>query len=276
MKLKKIKNILSYYIRKEKLYNKVDFCGVKLKVLPNSIRKKIDKDDAWYFALAKNSENVFDLGCNIGYNSLIAAIQNKNKNILLVDPNPEVLAKAAQNMIYNGFGLKSKFISAFIGEKDGEKINFYTVGSGAAGSMYSSHATTAAAINSFSEVEKITIDTLVNKVGFSPDLIKIDVEGAEYLAVLGAKDTAAKQKTKFFIEMHSLKELPMKENAQCIINWCKENNYKAYYLAQSIQITDSEIVAKRGKCHFLLLPFNEDYPTYLKMIKEGDALPTNC
>ncbi|MBC8883193.1 hypothetical protein H9X57_06600 [Flavobacterium piscinae] len=68
----------------------------------------------------------------------------------------------------------------------------------------------------------------------------------------------------------------MKENAQCIINWCKENNYKAYYLAQSIQITDSEIVAKRGKCHFLLLPFNEDYPTYLKMIKEGDALPTNC
>lgn len=275
MNLKKIKNILSYYFRRGSLYNKVDFCGVELNVLPNSIRKKVDKDDAWYFALAKNSENVFDLGCNIGYNSLIAAIQKTNKNILLVDPNPEVLAKAAQNMIYNGFGIKSKFVSAFIGDKDGEKLNFYTIGSGAAGSMYSSHATTAAAVNSFYEVEKTTIDTLVSRVGFFPDLVKIDVEGAEYLAVLGAKDTAAQQKTKFFIEMHSPKELPMKENAQLIINWCAENNYKAYYLAKASELTNSEMIANRGKCHLLLIPFNQDYPSYLKNIKEGDALPLN-
>ena len=93
---------------------------------------------------------------------MVAAIQKTNKNILLVDPNPEVLAKAAQNMIYNGFGLKSKFVSAFIGDKDGEKLNFYTIGSGAAGSMYSSHATTAAAVNvpQLQEAEPNASDTV--------------------------------------------------------------------------------------------------------------------
>src|SRR5690606_35578972 len=125
-----------------------------------TIRKKVDKDDAWYTALVQNAEKVFDLGCNIGYMSLLAAVQKNNKSILLVDPNPEALAKASQNMILNNFGIKSKFITAFIGENDGEKLNFYTVGSGEAGSMYSSHAETAAAVNSFYEVEKITIDTL--------------------------------------------------------------------------------------------------------------------
>lgn len=270
---RKLKKIIGYYLKKEKLYQNSELQNIKLKVIPNTIRKNVDKDDAWYAALVQNSENVFDLGCNIGYTSLLAAIQKINKSILLVDPNPEALAKASQNIILNGFGIKSKFITAFIGEKDGEKIDFYTVGSGEAGSMYSSHAETAAALNSFYEVETITIDTLVSFVEFVPDLIKIDVEGAESLALLGAKKTASNQKVKFFIEMHGLIELSMKENAQLILNWCSDNNYKAYYLKEACELISAETIASRGKCHLLLLPKNEEYPHYLKNIKEEDPLP---
>jgi FkbM family methyltransferase len=269
----KLKKIISFYLNKEKLYENRVLCGVQLKTLPSTIRQKVDKDDAWYYSLVKNSEHVFDLGCNIGYTSLLAAIQKNNKSILLVDPNPEVLAKAAQNMIYNGFGLKSKFVSAFIADKVGEKLNFFTVGVGEAGSMFASHAKTAAAVNSFYEVEKITIDYLVDKFGYIPDLIKIDVEGAESLALTGAKNTASYLKAKFFIEMHSVDELPMKANAQLVLNWCSENNYRAYYLAEGIELTNSETIAKRGKCHLLLIPKGEVFPSYLKNIKEGEKLP---
>src|SRR5690606_13387888 len=150
--IKKIKKILSYYLHKEKnQYFDNELSGIKLKGLKGTYRKKTDKDDAWFFELAKNSEHVFDIGCNIGYMSLIAAIQKKNKSIVLADPNPEALTKAAQNMVINNFGLKTKFISAFIGDSDNDKVKFYTVGSGAAGSMYASHAETASAINSFYE-----------------------------------------------------------------------------------------------------------------------------
>lgn len=272
-RLKKLKKIVGSYLRKEKLYQNTNLCGVELKTLPQSIREKVDQDDAWFFALSQHCEKVFDLGCNIGYTSLIAAVQKNNKAILLVDPNPEALAKAAQNMIINGFGIKSKFITAFVGEKDGERIRFYTVGTGAAGSMFSSHAETAAAMNLYYEVEKITIDTLVDKVGFVPDLIKIDVEGAESFALLGAKKTAAEQKAKFFIEMHSPKELPMKQNAQLVLDWCSDNNYKAFYLKDMIELDNSDMIAHRGKCHLLLVPKNESIPQYLKNIKERSPLP---
>src|SRR5690554_6124156 len=238
--LKKIKKVIGAYLKKENLYQSSIISDKKLKTLPHTIRTKVDQDDAWFFALVQNNAKVFDLGCNVGYTSLIAGIQEKNTDILLVDPNPEALAKASQNMIINGFGIKCKFISAFVGEEDGEKINFYTVGSGAAGSMFSSHAETATALNSFYEVEKITIDTLIKKVGYIPDLIKIDVEGAETLALLGAKQTAKEQNVKFFIEMHSPKELPMKENAQLILDWCSDNHYRAFYLKEMVELDRSE------------------------------------
>jgi FkbM family methyltransferase len=205
--------------------------------------------------------------------SLLAAIQKNNKSIVLVDPNPEALAKAAQNMIINGFGLKSKFVSAFVGDLDGEKLKFYTVGSGEAGSMYAGHAETAKALNSCYEVEKISIDTLVKQLNCVPDLIKIDVEGAEYLALQGAVVTAAKKTSKFFIEMHSPPELPMIKNAALVLKWCVENCYRAYYLKEGTELTDAETIAKRGKCHLLLLPAEENYPSYLKGIKQNDPLP---
>ena len=272
--IKKIKKIVGYYINREKpIYFDFKISGVNLKGLKGTFRKKVDQDDAWFFELAKNSEHVFDLGSNIGYMSLIAAMQKNNKSVLLVDPNPEALAKASQNMIINGFGYKSKFISAFVGDVDGEKIKFYTVGSGEAGSMYSSHAETAGLVNSFYDVEKITIDTLVSKLNCVPDLIKIDVEGAENLALTGASVTATFQKTKFFVEMHSSLDLPMKENANFVITWCKQNKYVPFYLKEAILLSDSKIIEHRGKCHLLLLPLSESYPEYLKKIAQGQILP---
>ncbi|WP_300565206.1 FkbM family methyltransferase, partial [Flavobacterium sp.] len=192
--IRKVKKIIGYYLNKEKnQYFDFEIAGVNLKGLKGTNRKNVDQDDAWFFALAQNAENIYDLGSNIGYMSLLAAIQKNNKSIVLVDPNPNALAKAAQNMIVNGFGLKSKFISAFIGDMDGEKVKFYTVGSGEAGSMYSGHAETATAVNSHYLVEKITIDTISKRLNSTPDLIKVDVEGAEYLALQGAVEIASKR-----------------------------------------------------------------------------------
>lgn len=113
--LKSLKKIIGYYLKKEKnIFFEFTISGFKLKGLKGTNRKIVDQDDAWFFALAKNSTHVFDLGSNIGYMSLLAAIQKSNKKIVLVDPNPEALAKAAQNIIINGFGFKAKFYTAFI------------------------------------------------------------------------------------------------------------------------------------------------------------------
>ena len=271
---RKLKKLVGYYLRREKdIYKAFEISSVKLRGVKGTFRKKVDQDDAWFFELAKNSKHVFDLGSNIGYMALIAAIQKNNRSVLLVDPNPEALAKAAQNMIINGFGLKSKFITAFIGDVDGEKLKFYTVGSGEAGSMYATFAETANLVNSFYEVEKLTIDTIISQLNYIPDLIKIDVEGAEYLALKGATNAASKQKIKFFIEMHSTSDQPMVKNTTLVLSWCKDNNYLPYYLKEGTLLSDAQTTAHRGKYHLLLLPKDEEYPQYLKTIKQGDTIP---
>ncbi len=88
--------------------------------------------------------------------------------------------------------------------------------------MFKGHAETAAALNSFYYTDQLTIDTLTEKVNFIPDLIKIDVEGSESYALEGAKKTASLGKSKFLVEMHSPPELPMSENADRVLKWCKE------------------------------------------------------
>jgi FkbM family methyltransferase len=274
MNLRQIKKTFGYFLNKEKkIYHESNFLGIKIKTLKGTLRKSQDMDDAWLFHLTKHSEIFYDLGANIGYISLMAAVQKNNRFVVSVDPNPEALAKSAQNLIINGFGYKSRFISAFISDKDNHKIKFYTVGSGQSGSMYASHAETASAINSHYFVNQLTIDTLVNQTQLIPDLIKIDVEGAESLALKGAIETAKKQVAKFIIEMHSLPELTMKDNSEFVIEWCKNNSYIAYYLKDKIVLNDANLIANRGKCHLLLIPKNQDFPNYLSKVNQRDEIP---
>lgn len=274
MNYKGIKKAIGYMLNKEKqIFFPFKIANISLKGIKGIYRKNVDMDDAWLFQLTKNAEVFYDLGCNIGYISLVAAIQKNNKMIVAVDPNPEALAKTAQNLIINGYGHKSKFISAFIGDVDGEEVKFYTVGSGEAGSMYANHAQTAAAVNSFYYVKKITIDTIIKQTGIIPNLIKIDVEGAENLALKGAVEIAKKQIAKFIVEMHALPELSMFDSGNFVISWCKKNNYVPYYLNDAVILENATTIASRGKCHLLLLPKEEKYPEYLKNIQQRDELP---
>lgn len=271
---RKIRKLVGYYLQKEQVrFVNFKTAGIHLKALKGTERKNADLDDAWFFELTKYHDVIFDIGCNIGYMSLLAAIQPNNKKIVLVDPNPEALSKASQNLIINGYGLKCNFVSAFIGEKDGEAIKFYTIGSGEAGSMFAGHAETASIIDSFYFVNQLTIDYLVEQLNCCPGLIKIDVEGAESFALNGAVKTAENSKTKFMIEMHSPPELNMQENAERILSWCNKNRYTPFYMKEAIELTVSHQIAHRGKCHLLLVPQGEPYPNYLKNIPQGSPLP---
>lgn len=156
-----------------------ELAGRPLRVIRGTLRPQADKDDAWLFWLCGRFERIFDIGANIGQTALVVKVQGADKKLLAVDANAEALSLAAKNLILNGLSASCEFITAFVGDRPDEEVTLYTVGVGAAGSMYRGHAHTAAATGQYLRVRTTTLDLLAGQCGWTPDLVKIDVEGAK-------------------------------------------------------------------------------------------------
>ena len=100
MRIKQQIKRLYYFVKpKENQFKSEQLCGVSLKLIPGTFREKADQDDAWWFYLCKYHNTIYDVGANIGYTALLALIQDPNRQIILVDPNPKALQMAAINII---------------------------------------------------------------------------------------------------------------------------------------------------------------------------------
>lgn len=262
--LKDLNAILDKIRRIETIrFLKRDYC-----VIRGTIRRKPDYDDAWLLACSAHSTRIFDLGANIGQASILELYSENVKELLLVDPNPKALSLAAENLITNHLIDRVRFTCAFVSDQADQSVEFWTVGIGAAGSMWKQHAKTASKKNKSFIVPTTSIDRLSEWYGV-PDLIKIDIEGAESLALMGCQKTVRDRKTRLLIEMHSNPELPMVENASRILNWCAINHYKAWYLKKKIEIDRPEILSSRGRCHILLQPAEWSFPEWLLSIEQS-------
>lgn len=241
--------------------------GVPLMVQGLSVGQP-DQDDAWLVGLISESDAFIDIGCNVGYFSLIACVLRPSGRVLAIDANADCAAVTAANLVRNGFGDRAQTTAAFVGATAGA-VTFHTVGVGAAGSSLESMATLAHTIGRETLVEGDTLDAIVARTGFAPDLIKVDVEGAERDVLAGAVHTVEEHRPRLLVEMHSAPELPMVRNATDVLAWAAERGYAAWYLSAGEQIAGAEAIADRGRCHLLLLPEGEPLPPVIAGIPQG-------
>lgn len=246
--------------------------GKKFTFQSGSVRSTPDYDDAWFVSCACHSRVLLDVGSNDARKSLMALMLGTVEKVVLVEANPEALMLAAKNLIRNKQINQANLVLAFAAETVNEELTFWTTGTGAAGSMYFGHAKTAAKRGDQMRVSTLTVDSIVDSLEISPDLIKIDVEGAEWKVLRGAIEVAQKKDARFLVEMHSNPELSMEENANRILQWCSENEYSAWYLKEHIPLDDSAQIAHRGRCHLLLQPQNWPYPEWLRPIPQSASI----
>lgn len=189
--------------------------------------------------------------------------------IWLIEPNPQALSIPAEHLIYNQLSHKAQFISKLASDEDGSIIDFHTVGAGSAGSIYPCHVKSANKAGQHLEVETTTLDKILAKSTQIPDLVKIDVEGAEKDVLKGAKELAAKQHSAFMVEMHATPEQGMKANAEQVLSWCSSVGYQAWYLKEKAVLNQAQAIEHRGRCHLFLLPEETDFPDYLNDIQQN-------
>lgn len=246
--------------------------GKTYHLIKGTLRPTPDYDDAWLLALSQEAKFVFDIGSNIGQAALLMLHSGDVQQIILVDPDPDALSKAAFNLVHNGLSHKARFVCAFVSDQSDQLVDFYSIMGGAASSMYAGHAVTASSQGKKVKVVTTTIDQMVRDYGIQPDLIKIDTEGAERLVLQGASELAKLQTTRFMVEMHSNPELSMRENAQAVLDWASRANYRAWYLKEKNLLTSPEKIANRGRCHLLLLPSNANLPPSIMKLGQSATL----
>lgn len=171
-----------------------------------------------YYVYVKNARVIYDIGANIGYFSLLGAMNNSAK-IIAFEPVPAIAKEFHQLMLINGVSNRVELAEYALSDEAGEVL---MVTPGSAETNVMDTALRGQKINKDDgiRVPMITLDEFVfEKKHQPPDLIKLDVEGAEVLVLKGGTTTIATFRPVILAEIHG------HEPADGVWDYVCEHNY---------------------------------------------------
>jgi FkbM family methyltransferase len=136
---------------------------------------------------------VYDIGANVGYFSLLAAVlSGENGKIYAFEPLPRNIEFLRKHIALNK-GLNIQVIEAAVSSHSGEA--FFELGASSA----MGHLTAEGGLR----VNMVSLDTLVSNGEIAPpDYMKIDVEGAEHDVLRGAEEIINDYQPLLFLDTH--------------------------------------------------------------------------
>jgi FkbM family methyltransferase len=138
---------------------------------------------------------VLDLGANVGFFTLTAAaLTGAGGHVIAYEPLPRNVAALRANIAVNRLSYV-EVVEAAVSDRDGEAILNINESDQEASLV---HAATKRRVI----VRTVTVDAEMRRLGLTPDLIKIDVEGAEEDAVRGMLVTLRRARPVIVCEMH--------------------------------------------------------------------------
>lgn len=156
---------------------------------------------------------IFDVGTFVGVCSMLfSKMVGKNGKVLGFEPNPSNRNRTFLNLSHNPDLLSniSIYKNAFGSENKNQDMFLSSQidnGYSSTSRLEGSHSTIRSndLPDGFEdvEVEVKTLDTFVAEENIIPDILKVDIEGAEYDFLLGAIETIRKSHPIFYIELHS-------------------------------------------------------------------------
>lgn len=167
---------------------------------------------------------VYDVGANIGVISLLMAMcpAGAESRIHSVEPEPRNFRRLTRNIELNGLGERIRPHQLALGATEGEVDLFVR---GTAGEGRHSIATQRGATGSI-RVPLTTMTAFASANGGPPDVVKIDVEGAEGQVLAGMADLVRNgQPREIFVEIHPKGERDRMPDGKSIQDWLTERGY---------------------------------------------------
>jgi len=200
---------------------KISILGQNLNV-GYTLRSRLpERDYSIILQLATDKKCVFDVGANHGIISLLITSKNSGVSVHSFEASEEAVNIINQNCLLNGFNTSMRVINSLmrvinslIADRSGYTIPFYWEGASGGASI------TKGRMGHITEIHKSTLslDDYAKANNAFPDFIKMDIEGAENIAIKGMKEILSTSRPEVFIELHEFGSKKLYENAL----WIKE------------------------------------------------------
>jgi FkbM family methyltransferase len=189
-----------------------------------------------YIKIYEN-ETFVDIGANVGFYALKIAKENKNKaiNVIAIEAHPENYKALCKNIELNKLS-NIKAINKAVSDNKGivtmyerKSVNrvqpeWYTIQQSISGvQLDKSHSI---------QIESDTLDNILD--GNKADFIKIDIEGAEVIALKGAEKTLKKLR-KIIVEIHE-------NNFDKIKQILETNNFETETIINKIEKSEGFVI----------------------------------
>lgn len=237
--------------------SRVTLCGEQFTLRSEARPEASDRDYAVLRQLAAKKRCILDVGANVGLTSLVMGTSAMAADgcIYSFEASEAACHLIRDNAALNGLSGRITVVNALIADRSGQAIDFY--GDAASGSAsiipgYLAH-------HQPMRKASLALDDFVKESGCAPDLIKIDVEGAELLVAAGLVETMRQSRPLVFVELHSWGELTVNTTAGTLLQRLQPLEYQLIYLRTKEAIVDPSVLTGRGRCHVLACPTESSF-----------------
>jgi len=159
-------------------------------------------DTELFKQFTKKGMALVDIGANIGYFTLLASsLVGEKGKVFAFEPEPKNYSLLLKNIEINGFKNVVPLQEAVSNETG--KLHLFVDKAESGGHSLFKSAAERGLIDSSSciLVDVVSLDEFFRELNFSVDIIKIDIQGAEPLALMGMRDTIkSNDVVKYFTE----------------------------------------------------------------------------
>ncbi len=186
-----------------------------------------------------SEQNVFcDIGANIGYYSVLAAHANPLNVVIAFEPSVINAKRLQENVSLNGIEKQVTLVPFAVGRNAGNATLFQSaIDNRGMTSLQPTENTVSS-----SEVSIVALDDFFRQQDVAkPEIIKMDIEGAEWQALQGMQNLLAHFKPMLLIELDDKLLIQNNSSANEIAAWLSHLGYDAFQINDNSLLEPLEI-----------------------------------
>jgi FkbM family methyltransferase len=193
--------------------------------------------------LVQGSSCIFDIGANVGRTALLfASSAGAGATVFAFEPSEAACLVIRENAILNDLG-GIAIVNALVSAKSGEVADFHWDFISPNSSMF---GRTPSNMSLLLKKATLSIDDFVGATGLKPDVVKIDVEGAEAGVVSGMRETLRNCRPTVYVELHGWSGMHVGSVAEAILAIARLSGYQMIDLDTKKCVQDGKVFSKHG------------------------------